>query len=99
MPAYVVADVDVSDPERYKRYMQLSPGAIAAAGGQFIVRGGNPQAVEGGWRPDRIVVLRFDTVEAARAFYDSPLYREARAARAGATRRFDMIIVEGYEPA
>ena len=99
MPAYVIADIDVSDPDRYKGYMQLSPGAIAAGGGEFLVRGGNPQAVEGDWHPGRIVVLRFDTVEAARSFYDSPLYREARAARAGATRRFDMIIVEGLEPA
>ena len=98
MPAYIIADVDVSDPERYKGYMKLSPGAVAAAGGQFIVRGGNPQALEGDWQPSRVVVLRFDTLEQARALYDSPPYREAREARAGATSKFNMILVEGYEP-
>ncbi len=98
MPAYVIADVDVSDPERYKDYMKLSPAAIAAAGGEFIVRGGNPQTLEGDWRPSRVVVARFPTLEQARAFYDSPPYLEARQARAGATRKFNMILVEGFEP-
>jgi uncharacterized protein (DUF1330 family) len=98
MAAYIIADVDVSDPKRYKGYMKLSPGAIAAGGGEFIVRGGNPTTVEGDWQPSRVVVLRFDTLEQARAFYDSPPYREARAARAGATSKFNMILVEGYEP-
>jgi uncharacterized protein (DUF1330 family) len=96
MPAaYVIADVDVSDPEQYKAYMALSPGAIAAAGGEFVVRGGRHETLEGHWVPGRVVVVRFPSYEAAKAFYDSPPYLAARAAREGATRRFNMIIVEG----
>jgi uncharacterized protein (DUF1330 family) len=96
MPAaYVIADVDVSDPEQYKAYMALSPGAIAAAGGEFVVRGGRHETLEGHWVPGRVVVVRFPSYEAAKAFYDSPPYLAARAARDGATRRFNMIIVEG----
>jgi uncharacterized protein (DUF1330 family) len=96
MPAaYVIADVDVSDPEQYKAYMALSPGAIAAAGGEFVVRGGRHETMEGHWVPGRVVVVRFPSYEAAKAFYDSPPYLAARAAREGATRRFNMIIVEG----
>jgi len=95
MAAYVIAEVKVSDPEQYKQYQALSPGAIAAAGGEFLVRGGRTQVLEGDWQPARMVVAKFPTMEAAVAFYDSVLYREARARRAGATERFNMIVVEG----
>ena len=95
MPAYVIADVKVSDPEQYKQYMALSPGAIAAAGGRFIVRGGTHARLEGDWHPNRLVVIEFPSYEAARAFYDSEKYREARDKRAGATEFFNMVVVDG----
>jgi uncharacterized protein (DUF1330 family) len=95
MAAYVIADVKVSDAERYKQYTALSPGAIQAAGGEFVVRGGRAEALEGDWAPGRMVVVRFPDFEKAKAFYDSALYREARAKRAGATEFFNMIVVEG----
>lgn len=95
MPAYVIADVSVSDPEQYKAYAALSPGAVAAAGGRFLVRGGRSEPLEGGWTPSRLVVIEFPDYDTARSFYDSAPYREARAKRAGATERFDMIVVEG----
>jgi len=95
MAAYLIADVKVSDPEQYKQYQALSPGAIAAAGGEFLVRGGRHEVLEGTWTPHRMVVARFPTLEQARAFYDSALYLEARARRAGATEFFNMVIVEG----
>jgi uncharacterized protein (DUF1330 family) len=95
MTAYVIAEIKVSDPERYDAYRALSPGAIEAAGGRFVVRGGDVEVLEGNWRPGRIVVVEFETMAAAKAFYDSALYRKAREARTGATERFDMICVEG----
>ncbi len=95
MAAYVIADVKVTDPEQYKQYMALSPDAIASAGGEFIVRGGEAAVLEGDWTPGRMVVVRFDTIEAARAFYDSAKYTEARAKRAGATEFFNMVVVQG----
>jgi uncharacterized protein (DUF1330 family) len=97
MPAYVIADVKVSDPERYAGYSALSPQAVAAAGGEFIVRGGPTEVLEGHWQPGRVVVVRFATLQAARAFYDSALYVQARARREGATEYFNMIIVEGIQ--
>ena len=93
--AYVIADVRVSDPERYAGYVALSPAAVAAAGGEFVVRGGPHQVLEGDWTPGRVVVVKFHSVEAAVAFYDSEQYRAARAQRAGATSQFNMIVVEG----
>jgi hypothetical protein len=92
---YVIADVEVSDPERYRGYTVLSPGAIAAAGGEFVVRGGRHETLEGDWTPGRMVVVKFPSFEAARAFYESALYSAARAQRAGATSKFNLIVVEG----
>ncbi len=95
MAAYVIAEVKVSDPVRYKEYQALSPGAIQAAGGEFLVRGGETAVLEGQWQPNRMVVARFDDMAAAKAFYDSTLYRAARDKRAGATEVFNMIVVDG----
>ncbi|MCD6734343.1 MAG: DUF1330 domain-containing protein [Burkholderiaceae bacterium] len=99
MPAYVIADVKVTDPEKYKQYMALSPTAIEAAGGRFLVRGGQHEVFEGNWQPNRMVMVEFPDLAAARAFYDSARYREARARRAGATEFFNMVVVQGVEPA
>ncbi len=95
MPAYVIADIEVSDPAKYEGYKALSPGAIAAAGGKFIVRGGETEVLEGDWRPSRVIVAEFPDFVAAKAFYDSTLYLKARKAREGATAKFNLIVVQG----
>jgi len=94
MVAYVIAEVEVTDAEKYKNYMALSPGAIAANGGKFIVRGGESVLLEGDLAPKRIVVIEFPDFEAAKRFYDSPEYRQAREARAGAAI-FRAIAIQG----
>jgi len=93
--AYLIADVEVSDPERYARYAALTPAAIAAAGGEFVVRAGRAESLEGHWQPGRVVVVRFPSYDVAKAFYDSAQYAAARAERAGATHRMNLIVVEG----
>lgn len=95
MAAYVITDIQVTDPDKYKEYTALSPGAIKAAGGEFLVRGGETEVLEGDFRPGRVVVARFESMQAARDFYHSALYTEARAKRAGATSHFNMFIVQG----
>lgn len=94
MTAFVIATVNVTDPEKYKNYMALSPAAVAAAGGKFVVRGGNPRVMEGQWPRPRVVVIEYPTREAAEAFYNSTLYVAARAEREGAAE-FTMIVVDG----
>ena len=92
--AYIIANVRVTDPVRYEEYKQLSSAAMQVYGAEVCVRGGALQVLEGDWQPDRIVVLKFPSVERARAFHDSPEYAKAREARAGiAVMR--MIVVEG----
>jgi uncharacterized protein (DUF1330 family) len=94
MTAYVIATINVTDPEKYKNYMALSPAAITAAGGKFIVRGGNLKIMEGEWPRPRVVVVEYPTRAAAEAFYDSALYVAARAEREGAAE-LSMIVVDG----
>ncbi len=95
MAAYVITDVRVTDEDRYRRYTALSPQAVASAGGEFLVRGGTTRVLEGTWRPERVVVVRFESMAAAVDFYNSARYVEARAQREGATEHFNMIVVEG----
>jgi uncharacterized protein (DUF1330 family) len=96
MPAYVLVDCEVTDPARYETYKKLAPPAIAKFGGRYLVRGGALSILEGDWQPNRIVVLEFPDMDAARRFYDSPEYRAARAERAGAAR-MNMLLVEGLQ--
>jgi uncharacterized protein (DUF1330 family) len=98
MPAgYVIVEMKVSHPERYKEYMAAAPATIAAAGGEYLVRGGRHESLEGDWQPARLAVLKFPSLEQARAWYDGEQYRAVRARRAGATEFFNMVVVEGYE--
>jgi uncharacterized protein (DUF1330 family) len=94
MTAYVIASVNVTDAEKYKSYQALSPGAIAAHGGKFVVRGGAMEVLEGSWPRPRVVVVQFDSVDAAKKFYNSAEYTAARDAREGAAE-FSMIVVDG----
>ena len=93
--AYLIVEMQISDPEQYKQYMAVAPAAVAAAGGEYLVRGGRHETLEGDWQPARIAMLRFPSFEQAKAFYDSEMYRLARAKRDGATEFFNMILVEG----
>jgi uncharacterized protein (DUF1330 family) len=94
MSAYVIANVHVTDPAQYESYKRLSSIAMQGHGAEVCVRGGTVEVLEGDWQPERMVVLKFKDVAAARAFYDSPEYRAAREARAGAAD-MRMIVVEG----
>jgi uncharacterized protein (DUF1330 family) len=96
MPAaYVIVEMNISDPERYKKYMAAAPATIAAAGGEYLVRGGKLDKLEGDWTPHRAAVVRFPSFAQARAWYDGEQYRAARELRLGATEYFNAIVVEG----
>jgi uncharacterized protein (DUF1330 family) len=94
MAAYVILDVEVHDPLRYEEYKAQSTEALAAYGGEFLVRGGPHEVLEGHWRPRRVVVLRFESPKRAREWYDSPEYEGPKALRQ-AVSDGNMILVEG----
>ena len=96
MPAYVIVETDIHDPEQYDRYRAASPAAVAAGGGRFVARGGELAVLEGDWHPSRIVILEFPDLETAKRWYDSPGYQEAKSLREGAAS-LRMVAVEGLE--
>ena len=94
MTAYVILDVEVTDPANYEGYKKLAAPTVALYGGTYVVRGGQAETLEGDWEPKRIVVLQFESVERAKAWINSPEYSEARALR----RKYSIskaIVVEG----
>ncbi len=95
-PAYLVVDAKSTDPQAMQCYRDLAQVAVANFGGRYLVRGTPYAVLEGSdWRPQRLVIVEFPSLENARAFYDSPEYRVAREARAGVSD-FDMLLVEAY---
>jgi uncharacterized protein (DUF1330 family) len=92
--AYIIANVTVTDPQQYEEYKKWSTAAMQAHGAEVCVRGGKAEVIEGDWQPERLVVLKFPSVEAARKFDASPEYGKARAARQGAAV-MRMVLVEG----
>ena len=81
MPAYLIVDIDIKDAERYESYKRVVPALIARHGGEYLVRGGAFEVLEGDWRPTRLVLLRFPDRQAVRAFIDDPEYRPLAALR------------------
>ena len=94
MPGYVIAEVTVTDPATMDEYRKQVPATIAKYGGRFVVRGGAHQILEGDWKPNRLVVIEFPTLDAARRWYDSEEYRGPKALRIKAGRT-NLVIVEG----
>ena len=92
--AYLIANVDVTDAARYEGYRTLSTAAMRAHGAEICVRGGASELLEGKSLAQRTVVMKFESLAKARAFYDSPEYRLAREARDGACE-MHMMLVEG----
>ena len=97
MAAYVCVEIDIHDPETYEAYKTLAPPSIAQYGGRYIARGGRTETLEGDWSPTRFVILEFDTMDAAKAWWSSPEYVEGKAMRqrSAYTR---MLLVEGVPP-
>jgi uncharacterized protein (DUF1330 family) len=96
MPAYVVIETDLTDPERYEQYKAAGSLSVAAAGGRYLVRGGELAVFEGDWQPSRLVVLEFDDLATARRWYESEAYQGARKLREGAAR-LRVVAVQGID--
>lgn len=94
MAAYMIADVDVTDPAVMEEYRGRVGGTIAKYGGRFVVRGGNWEVVEGDWSPKRLVVLEFPSMERLKAWYHSPEYAPLIQLRFRSANT-NMVLVEG----
>jgi uncharacterized protein (DUF1330 family) len=94
MAAYVIVDIDVTDPIGYDEYKRLASPAVAAYGGRYLARGGRAEMLEGNWVPKRLVILQFESVERAKQWLDSPEYRAAKQLR-HSTANSNMVLIEG----
>ncbi|MDF2366490.1 DUF1330 domain-containing protein [Sneathiella sp.] len=96
MPAYMIARIDVTDPEQYEVYKSLAPIAIKKYGGRYLTRGGPMETLEGPAETRRVVIVEYPDMAAAKAFYDSPEYRKARDARKDAAEG-QFVLLEGLD--
>lgn len=94
MSAYVIADIEVTDPAGYEEYRKQVLAVVTKYGGRFVVRGGKIDPKEGGWAPKRIVVVEFPSLEQAQKWYDSPEYAPLIKLRQKASKG-RLILVEG----
>jgi uncharacterized protein (DUF1330 family) len=89
---YVIAQITVTDPEAYPRYVAMVGPIVERFGGEFLVRGGCAESHEGTPPGGRNVVIRFPSYEAARAWYRSPDYAEAKRLRMAASTSVQTIV-------
>jgi len=95
MAGYIIVDVEVDNPEAYREYTSQVPDTLPAYGGEFIVRGGAADTLEGHWNPQRVVVVKFPSTEQARAWYASPAYQAILPIRHRHARTKFLTVVEG----
>lgn len=94
MTAYVIVDINVTDPVRYKDYKTLAAPTVELYGGRYIARGGRTEILEGDWSPSRLVILQFDSIEQAKSWLNSTEYSAPRSIR-HQTANSNMVVVEG----
>jgi uncharacterized protein (DUF1330 family) len=94
--AYVIVEVEVTDPEEYAAYGKLAEQSVTRHGGRFVIRGGTQEVIEGDWKP-RMVMLEFESLEAVHAWYHSEDYQACLPMRL-ASSKARMVAVEGYNP-
>ena len=94
MPAYIIVDIEITDPGGYEEYKKLAGATVEKYGGKYIVRGGAVETLEGDWEPKRIVVLEFESVHRAKEWLNCEEYREPRKMR-HRTAKTKMIVLEG----
>ena len=94
MAAYVIVDIEVTNPEAYEDYRSQVPPLVAKYGGKYLSRGGEMEMLEGDWTPKRLVVLEFPSFERAKEFYNSEEYGPVKAIRLNSTKS-KMVLVDG----
>lgn len=96
MAAYLIAQVEVTDPELFEQYRRQVPAVIEQYGGRYLIRGGKVEVVEGDWHLPRLVVLEFPTMEQLLRFYNSPEYGPLLGLRHRAAKSV-VALVEGTQ--
>lgn len=96
MTAYVIVDIEVTDPEQYEDAKKLTPATVKQFGGKYIARGGLTEKLEGDWQPKRLVILEFESIAKVKAWLNSPEYAPVKAIRHKYART-NMVVTESLE--
>lgn len=94
MSAYIIVEIDIVDPVGYEEYKKLASASVLKYGGKYIVRGGATEVLEGDWKPKRIVVLEFESMQRAKDWLNCEEYKEPRKMR-HRTARSNMLLIDG----
>jgi uncharacterized protein (DUF1330 family) len=94
MPAYVIVDIEITNPAGYEEYKRIAPAAVKLFGGKYLARGGPNETLEGDWKANRLIILEFETTAKAKAWLNSPEYAPARNLRHKYALS-KMVVVEG----
>jgi uncharacterized protein (DUF1330 family) len=95
MAAYAIANIRITDPDRFPEYASAVPQTIERYGGRYLARGGDVEVLEGEWEPQRLVILEFESVERLREWYDSPEYAPLKRLREEVAASQLVVVVEG----
>lgn len=95
MVAYLIVDIDVQDQEGFARYREAVPPVVAKFGGRYLVKAGTLHPMESDFELKRLVIIEFPSMEAARAFYESPEYAPLLKLRLESAPS-KMVLVEGW---
>jgi len=94
MAAYLIADIEIHDPQAYEEYKERASSSLKPFGGRYLARGGHHEVMEGNWRPTRLVLLEFPDMAALQRWYNSADYTAAKPFRL-ASARSDFVALEG----
>ena len=94
MAAYFIVNLEVTNRKGFEKYRRTVPPIVSKYGGKYVARGGDFQVLEGNWRPKRVIILEFPSMEHAREFYDSEDYKPFLALRASSTNS-EVVLVDG----
>ena len=94
MAAYIIADVEITDPVGFQEYVSQVPSIVEKYGGKYLVRGGQFEQAEGNWDIHRVVIISFDTMEQLKKWYHSEEYSEPMKLRIRSTKTRS-IMIEG----
>ena len=96
MAAYLIVDLEVHDSDGFQKYREGVGALIAKHGGEYLVRGGEFEVIEGGWQPHRLVLFRFPNRQAIRDFFADPDYAALKDIRCK-TAKTVAVAVDGVD--
>jgi uncharacterized protein (DUF1330 family) len=97
MSVYTISDILVHNWEKYEDYVKQTRAIAEKFGGKYHIRGGAITVVTGDWKPNRLIMIEFPSMEALEQFRNSPEYEPVAAIRKNSSTMISSIVVEGYD--